>query len=207
MAVKKAREQWLAISDKTVKKAKKILEVAKEDPEIASLFSVSTRTIENWTRDLREKEKEELERSIFDLWLSCWSYKEIEEKLSIDDKTAERIVKSQMRKISQMTIEPPESLRIYDVWNFSKCDERKIEREGKEEARTYKTCRKRRSEERCYGGFKFESTKNKIQQIKKIFLCQYLATRNRRLRSRVEVFLSHIVTCDIFVIFAIIVTE
>jgi hypothetical protein len=27
------------------------------------------------------------------------------------------------------------------------------------------------------------------------------------LRSRVEVFLSHIVTCDIFVIFAIIVTE
>jgi formylmethanofuran dehydrogenase subunit E len=78
---------------------------------------------------LREKEKEELERSIFDLWLSCWSYKEIEEKLSIDDNTIERVIKSQMRKISEMGYEPPESLRIYDVWNFSKCDERKIERE------------------------------------------------------------------------------
>jgi len=34
LAVKKARDQGLLISDKTVKKAKKILEVAKQDPEI-----------------------------------------------------------------------------------------------------------------------------------------------------------------------------
>lgn len=124
MAVKKAREQGLAISDKTVKKAKKILEVAKEDPEIASLFSVSTRTIENWTRDLREKEKEELERSIFDLWLSCWSQEEIAEKLNVAQQTVSSLINTKMRKISEIGNEPPESLRIYDVWNFSKCDER-----------------------------------------------------------------------------------
>jgi len=29
--------------------------------------------------------------------------------------------KLQLQKIAH---EPPESLRIYDVWNFSKCDER-----------------------------------------------------------------------------------
>jgi hypothetical protein len=34
-----------------------------------------------------------------------------------------------LRKFAEKNIEPPESLRIYDVWNFSKCDERKIERE------------------------------------------------------------------------------
>jgi DNA-binding NarL/FixJ family response regulator len=124
LAVKKAREQGLAISDKTVKKAKKILEVAKEDPEIASLFSVSTRTIENWTRDLREKEKEELERSIFDLWLSCWSQEEIAEKLNVAQQTVSSLINTKMRKISEIGNEPPESLRIYDVWNFSKCDER-----------------------------------------------------------------------------------
>jgi transposase len=124
LAVKKAREQGLAISDKTVKKAKKILEVAKEDPEIASLFSVSTRTIENWTRDLREKEKEELERSIFDLWLSCWSYEEIAKKLGVSLDTINKVITFAKRKFSQNESEPPESLRIYDVWNFSKCDER-----------------------------------------------------------------------------------
>jgi hypothetical protein len=73
---------------------------------------------------LREKEKEELERSIFDLWLSCWSYEEIAKKLDINHQTAANIVSSKIRKISQNRIEPPESLRIYDVWNFSKCDER-----------------------------------------------------------------------------------
>ena len=38
IAVKKAREAGLQISDKTVKKAKKILEVAEKDPEIKQLW-------------------------------------------------------------------------------------------------------------------------------------------------------------------------
>lgn len=109
-----ARELWSQLNGNSTDRKK----------ELTDLFSVSARTIENWTRDLREKEREEQEERIFELWLSCWSYKEIEKELNVDDNTIERTVTSQKRKLSQMGHEPPTSLRIYDVWNFSTCDDR-----------------------------------------------------------------------------------
>jgi DNA-binding XRE family transcriptional regulator len=90
------------------------------------LFSVSTRTIEKWTKDIRDKEKEEVKQRIFDLWLSCWSQEEIAEELGVTQQTVFNTISTKMRNFSEICIEPPSSLRIYDVWNFSKCDERFI---------------------------------------------------------------------------------
>jgi transcriptional antiterminator len=58
----------------------------------------------------------------------CYTTREIAERLDIPDRTIRNRIeeikdellsgkKLQMQKIA---IEPPESLRIYDVWNFSK---------------------------------------------------------------------------------------
>nr|WP_276626906.1 hypothetical protein [Archaeoglobus fulgidus] len=58
------------------------------------------------------------------MWLSCWSQEEIAEELGIARTTVEKILIDTKRKIAENVNEPPESLRIYDVWNFSKCDER-----------------------------------------------------------------------------------
>ncbi len=91
--------------------------------ELADLFSVSTRTIENWTRDLREKEKEEQEQRIFELWLSCWSQEEIAEEIGVDKKTVISIVEK-AKNFANSTITSPPSLRIYDVWQFTTCDNR-----------------------------------------------------------------------------------
>ncbi|MHC1585720.1 MAG: hypothetical protein ACXQS7_05630 [Candidatus Syntropharchaeia archaeon] len=75
--------------------------------ELADLFSVSIRTIESWTRDLREKEKEEQEQRIFELWLSCWSQEEIAEELGVSQAEISRAVNIQKRKFSQMNNDHP----------------------------------------------------------------------------------------------------
>jgi hypothetical protein len=45
--------------------------------ELCELFSVSQSTIERWTKDQRREEKEQKQSAAWDLWLDCWSYREI----------------------------------------------------------------------------------------------------------------------------------
>ena len=73
---------------------------------------------------MREKEREEERQKIFELWLSCWSQEEIAEKLDTPRTTIEKIINDTKRKLSQNVNNSPSSLRIYDVWQFSTCDDR-----------------------------------------------------------------------------------
>jgi FixJ family two-component response regulator len=52
----------------------------------------------------------------------CYTTREIAERLDISNKTVENRVKAMCKnfQLQKITHEPPESLRIYDVWNFSK---------------------------------------------------------------------------------------
>jgi len=62
IAVKKAKDQGLPISDKTVKKAKKILEVAEKDREIKKEWEkakAGRTTVERVYREVKQKEKRE----------------------------------------------------------------------------------------------------------------------------------------------------
>jgi DNA-binding MarR family transcriptional regulator len=56
----------------------------------------------------------------------CYTTREIAERLDIPQRTvADRLnAMSEKLQLQKIAHEPPESLRIYDVWNFSKCDER-----------------------------------------------------------------------------------
>lgn len=85
--------------------------------KIAELFAVSERTIRERTKDLREEEKEERNNQILDLYLKFFTQEEIADKLAISLNTVSRIIFDfgNSAKIE----EPPESLRFYNVWNFS----------------------------------------------------------------------------------------
>lgn len=101
--------------------------------EIAELLAVHPDTVRKWTEEIRKQEQEEYleekkkrNKRILDLWLSCWSQEEIAEKYDISQKTVDNILEtiSNDKNFLEVTNEPPESLRLYDLWQFSKCDNR-----------------------------------------------------------------------------------
>jgi len=108
-----ARRLWGEIDDSNTNKK----------TEIGELLAVSGKCIERWTKDIREKENEERDGRILDLWLSCWTEEEIAEETGITRQAVNNII-AKMRQMSENCHDPPESLRIYDVWQFSKCDDR-----------------------------------------------------------------------------------
>lgn len=52
-----------------------------------SLLAVSERAVQAWTKDARKAEKDTLQAKAWDLWLECWSYRQIAEHLGVDDKS------------------------------------------------------------------------------------------------------------------------
>lgn len=88
--------------------------------EIRSLLAISRDTVERWTKDARKAEKEALQARAWDLWLDCYSYRQISEEMAIDDKT----VASWCAEFSANAVfsAPPASWQHFDVWNFAKSD-------------------------------------------------------------------------------------
>lgn len=76
-------------------------------PEIADALSVTERTVMNWTHDQRQKEQGERDQHIWELWLQCYTERDIESALDISHTTAHRLV--QKRKDSFLN-QPPDSL-------------------------------------------------------------------------------------------------
>ena len=67
---------------------------------------------------MRQREEEELDRRILDLYLQCHSFREIGEKLGIRHETAKRrLIKFVANLEKFYEIRHPESLQLYNVWN------------------------------------------------------------------------------------------
>jgi DNA modification methylase len=88
--------------------------------EIAELLSVSERSVENWTKDARQQEKEALKAKVWDLWLDCLSERQIEDNTGVPRATFQAWV-AEKRKDAE-TGQAPESRQHFDVWSFSKAD-------------------------------------------------------------------------------------
>jgi len=86
--------------------------------EIMALLSVSDRFVELWTKDARREEKEALEAKIFDLWLDCLSEREIEEQVSVTQKTINNWLSK--KRTDSLFTQPPASWQHFDVWNFNR---------------------------------------------------------------------------------------
>lgn len=85
--------------------------------EIATLLSVSERSIQAWTKDARAAEKAELQEKAWDLWLDCLSEREVAAELSMDEATAHRWIASKAQDCGN---EAPASRQHFDIWQFSK---------------------------------------------------------------------------------------
>jgi len=71
-----------------------------------------------WTKDKRDQLKRERDRKIFDLWLQCYSYREIEEKLNVDKDTISRAINnlSQNGHMAEMRHSHDFTPQLYDVF-------------------------------------------------------------------------------------------
>lgn len=86
--------------------------------EIASILSVTTRSARDYTKDLRKKAGEERDAEILELYLQCYSYREIEEKLGIGRSTTTNAVQNGIS--SKMDHIQPDNLQFYNVWSVGK---------------------------------------------------------------------------------------
>ena len=85
--------------------------------EIASILSVTTRSARDYTKDLRKKAGEERDAEILDLYLQCYSYREIEEKLELGHGTPANVLEKNGR-FSEIL--QPDNLQYYNVWSVGK---------------------------------------------------------------------------------------
>ncbi|MDD5338155.1 MAG: DNA methyltransferase [Dehalococcoidales bacterium] len=91
------------------------------DKELITLLSVSDRTIDEWLKDLKAKEREQRNDEILNLYLQCYTQEEIAEKFTLERTTVSKILDNVKERIFA-EIHTPQSLQFYNVWNFPKCD-------------------------------------------------------------------------------------
>ena len=99
--------------------------------QIAKLASVRKATALEWTKTVRKEEEHQMNESIFDMWLACYTAGEIGERLEIGEQTVrdrlkelctEKFLGTKPWKLSDFTdFEEEDLLRpIYNVWRYGK---------------------------------------------------------------------------------------
>jgi len=91
--------------------------------EIAEVLAVSEATLSEWLTDIRKKEQEEQRKQIVDLYLQCHTLEEISKKLDIAISTVHYNFEKFKTKVFENP-PTPESLQLYNVWNFPNRDTR-----------------------------------------------------------------------------------
>jgi len=92
--------------------------------EIAEVLAVSEATLSEWLTDIRKKEQEEQRKQIINLYLQCYTQEEIAKKQSVNTSTVSRILQKFKTEDLQKNSLVPESLQLYNVWNFPNRDTR-----------------------------------------------------------------------------------
>lgn len=87
--------------------------------KIAKLLAVSESTIQNWVQDIRQEKIKERNEQILELYLACYTEKEIADRFGIAQPTVNAVIKKTKDGFSDS---PPDSYQLYNVWNFPKAD-------------------------------------------------------------------------------------
>src|SRR5208282_6575036 len=102
--------------------------LAERVSEIMTLLSVSRDSVERWTKDARQSEKETVQARAYDLWLDCYSQREIAEIIGSEfpafADTTQQSVSNWLDKKSAAAenLSPPDSRQHFDIWQFQKAD-------------------------------------------------------------------------------------
>lgn len=102
---------WTALAD---------LPASERVKEIATLLAVSERSVQSWTKDVRKAEKQAQQDKAWDLWLDCWSQRDIAEHIGVSVGTVNEWCSETAN--SRNLNEPPESRQHFDVWQFPTTD-------------------------------------------------------------------------------------
>lgn len=90
-----------------------------EVSEISDMLSVSERTVEGYTKNIRDKMKTAEDIKIWDMWLACASEEEIGAAVGQSREAINKRIGT-LRKSAEITT--PDPLKMYNVWGFPKCD-------------------------------------------------------------------------------------
>lgn len=103
--------------------ARAFLEQGRTPDDIATVLSVSDKTVDRWTDDLQRKRDEDLEQRMIDMYLAGHTYPEIAKACGYNDESGAR--KAIERKKGQMSNFPaPDSLQVFNEWRFNSPDDR-----------------------------------------------------------------------------------
>ena len=99
--------------------------------EISRILAISKTKVYDWTSNLREKETERKDIEVLDLYLQCYSYNEIEEKLKMGHGTPSNRLLKTLEKISANgKILQPDNLQLYNVWGVGKLSQSQLKYPG-----------------------------------------------------------------------------
>lgn len=98
-----------------------------EKDKIKNTLSISLESYNKWTKSKRDDQEVQQKKKIYDLWLACETQTSIEEITGIPQRTVSNIL-ADFSKFSKFTEtakfrdfeQDGSTLRIYDIWNFSK---------------------------------------------------------------------------------------
>lgn len=92
------------------------------DKEIIETLSINEKTYSRWTTTQRENTKKERDATMLDLYLRCWTQREIADEVGADQKTVCNFIDA-LRKNGQMS-EIPQGFTpyLYNIWNLQKQD-------------------------------------------------------------------------------------
>jgi DNA-binding CsgD family transcriptional regulator len=96
--------------------------------EIAKILSVTPRSVANWVQDIDKARKEERDRKIFEMWMTCYSLDEIAEAVNITKETVSAQIKDRQilesfpksDKLAAQYNDADWQPQLYDIWTFSK---------------------------------------------------------------------------------------
>jgi len=87
--------------------------------EIPHILAVGKSKVYDWTRNLRDKEREERDIEILELYLQCFSQKEIADKLEIAQRTVSNTL-SNFSTNGDFANKIPDDLQLYNIWNIGR---------------------------------------------------------------------------------------
>ena len=97
----------------------------KELDKIADVLAVSESSIEKWTRELRDKENDERDLQILDLYLQCKTQQEIADEIGKSQQMISNSIDNTKNQIfTENGKTAPESLQVENHWDFARCDNR-----------------------------------------------------------------------------------
>ena len=89
--------------------------------QLAKILSVSERTVRDWLSRVDKDSKEARDKRIFDLWLACWTFKEIGSEVGCSEDVCEEVVSRESADLPKSGKPAAEhatdfDVPIYNIW-------------------------------------------------------------------------------------------